>query len=337
MRESITAKRTAQTLSLLDLIQMYPTKEEAIRHMERIRWGDTPCCTRCGLLSRIHPHKKRLGDYWRGICRQRFNANTGAPLAQSKLKDLRKWIDASCLPMTSRKGISAMQLSKEVSVAYPTAWYMLYRLRLACGFRMEALRGTVEVDKCYLGGLEKNKHTSKKKGPRRSTAGGAEKQAVIGLRERGGRVKAMPIKTDKKTLHGIAHSHVMSGLTICADDSPSHNGVANRHLTVNHSAPASINRRTMGVANRHLTVNHSTKERVNGMAHTNAIESVWAALKRDYNGVYHNWLKKHCHQRVNGFAFRLNEGNCGRDTQVRLDDLFRAMTGKTIAHKEITA
>ena len=92
-----------------------------------------------------------------------------------------------------------------------------------------------------------------------------------------------------------------------------------------------------GVANRHKTVKHSAKEYVNGMTHTNGIESVWAVLKRGYSGVYHNWSKKHCHRYVNEFAFRLNEGNCERDTQDRIDDLFRGMAGKTVTYKELVA
>ncbi len=73
------------------------------------------------------------------------------------------------------------------------------------------------------------------------------------------------------------------------------------------------------------------------MAHTNGIESVWAVLKRGYNGVYHNWTRKHCHRYVNEFSFRLNEGNCQRDTKDRLDDLFRSMVGKTITYESLTA
>ncbi len=75
------------------------------------------------------------------------------------------------------------------------------------------------------------------------------------------------------------------------------------------------------------TVNHSAKEFVNGMAHTNGIESVWAVLKRGYNGIYHNWSRKHCQAYVDEFSFRLNEGCCERDTQERLDSLFSRMTG----------
>ena len=305
-------KRVANTLSLFELMQMYPTEEDAIRYMERIRWGDTPCCTRCGSTDKISPNKKRFGDYWCGYCRQYFTTRTGTPLEHSRVRDVRKWIFASYLLLTSRKGISALQLKHELKVSYPTAWYMLHRLRLACGSKMEALRGVVEVDEVYLGGKDENKHESKKL----HRKGKAEKQIVLGLRERGGKTIAMPIEhADKETLHGAVHKHVRPGATICTDENPSYRGVAHRHKTVNHSA----------------------KEFVNDMAHTNGIESVWAVLKRGFNGTYHNWSKKHCHQYVNEFAFRLNEGNVERDTQDRLDDLFRAMSGKTITYEELTA
>ena len=76
------------------------------------------------------------------------------------------------------------------------------------------------------------------------------------------------------------------------------------------------------------TVNHSAK---------NGIESVWALLKRGFNGVYHHWSSKHCHRYVNEFSFRLNEGNCQIDTGERLESLFRAMVGKTMTYESLTA
>ncbi len=87
---------------------------------------------------------------------------------------------------------------------------------------------------------------------------------------------------------------------------------------------------------QHQTVKHSVKEFVNGMAHTNGMESVWAVLKRGYNSVYHNWSKKYCRKYVDEFAFRLNEGNCEVDTRDRLDSLFGKMNGKAVTYKELT-
>ena len=87
----------------------------------------------------------------------------------------------------------------------------------------------------------------------------------------------------------------------------------------------------------HESVKHSVKEFVNGMAHTNGIESVWAVLKRGYNGVYHHWSRKHMRQYIREFSFRLNAGNCATDTMDRLAALFRGMVGKTITYEELTA
>ena len=91
-----------------------------------------------------------------------------------------------------------------------------------------------------------------------------------------------------------------------------------------------------GIFYRQESVKHSAKEYVNGIAHTNGIESVWLVLKREYNGVYNYWSRRHCRQYVNEFTFRLNEGNCVRNTQDRLADLFAAMAGKTITYEALT-
>lgn len=76
----------------------------------------------------------------------------------------------------------------------------------------------------------------------------------------------------------------------------------------------------------HQTVNHSAKEYVNGMAHTNGIESVWAVLKRGYNGTFHNVSTKHLQRYVDEFVFRLNEGNCQINTRDRMISLFKVLT-----------
>ena len=226
---------------------------------------------------------------------------------------LHKWIYAAYLLMTARKGISSLQLSKELSTRQETAWYMLHRLRVACGDNLKVLRGKVEVDEAYLGGIEKNKHERFRK---HQGTGSSGKQVVMGLRERGGQtVMELVGGQGRESLLPVIDKYVRPGATIYTDENTAYSRLRYRHQTVNHSA----------------------KEFVNGMAHTNGIESVWAVLKRGFTGTYHQWSKKHCQAYINEFAFRLNEGNCERDTQDRLDDLFRAMVGKTITFQKLTS
>ena len=169
----------------------------------------------------------------------------------------------------------------------------------------------------YIGGSEKNKHSDKKLKAGRGTVG---KQAVLGMRQREGRVKAMPVDGENKaTIHSAVLENIEVGTTIYTDD---------------HSGYKALGG---GDYYQHESVKHSAREYVNGMAHTNGVESVWSVLKRGFNGVCHNWSRKHRQNYVNKFTFRLNEGNCHRDTQDRLDDLFKAMVGKIITYEKLTS
>ncbi len=303
-------KRVAETISIVELLTRFSTEHKAVKWLEQIRWGNNPVCPHCGGIENISPAPNRKHTYWHKECRNHFTVKTDTIMHSSKLPT-RKWIVAIYYILTARKGISSLQLSKELGITQKSAWFMLQRIREACQQGDFKLSGNVEIDETYIGGKERNKH---RKSQLKAGRGAVGKTAIIGLRERGGKTKAMPIKDiTKPTLHGIVRGNVRSGSTIYTDDNPSYTGAFRRHKTVNHSA----------------------KEYVNGMAHTNGIESVWAVLKRGYNGTFHNISTKHLARYVDEFAFRLNEGNVEVDTVDRMSALAGKVGGKRLTYKEL--
>ncbi|MYH01186.1 MAG: IS1595 family transposase [Nitrospira sp. SB0675_bin_23] len=309
------AKKTkARTIGVLDFQKMFPNEETAVAYFEAIRWGSTPTCPRCHKSEKIHAGQKPY-QRWCGRCRKYFSAKTGTVMEASN-KPIQMWLLAMYFLVTARKGISSLQLSKELSTSQPTAWFILHRIREACGSELEALSGQVELDETYLGGKDKNRHESKKKNVGRGTAG---KQAVFGMRERGGATKAMPVEqTNRATLLPMICGTVEPGSTLYTDD---------------HGAYRDVE----GLGYDHHVVNHSAKQYVDGMAHTNSVESVWAVLKRGFYGTYHNWSMKHTHRYVNEFTFRLNDGDVQRDTVDRIASLSQALCGKRIRYRELVA
>ena len=304
------------TISTFQLFERFPDQEAARIYLEGRLWPSGPICPQCHSGARVTARPG--GSYRCGACNKfTFTVRDGTIFGASKIP-LHKWIYGMYLLVTARKGISSMQLAKEIGITQKSAWFMLQRLREACSTpdNIDKLRGIIEIDETFVGGKEKNKHEHKKLKAGRGAVG---KTPVLGMRERGGRTRAMVVEsTDAGTVQNEIHGAVEAGSQLYTDE---------------FGAYTDLN----GLFFRHETCNHSAGQWVNGAAHTNSIESVWAVLKRGLHGVYHHASPKHLHRYVDEFTWRLNEGNVIVHTLRRLDAFVDAVAGKRITYKEVIA
>lgn len=303
------------TISAYELMKNFPDENSARLYLEQRRWKGNPICPKCGCIENQYKQVRNGKEgYFRCYhCNLVYTVRTGTIFERSHVP-LDKWIFAIYLILTARKGISSLQLSKEIGVTQKTAWFMLQRIREACdkGDDSGFLSGIIEADETYIGGKESNKHESKKAKVGRGVAG---KIAVLGMRERGGFVRAKVLNdTTALTILRELDKVIADGSTLCTDEHRSYKGNKYNHQTVNHSA----------------------KQFIDGMAHTNGIESVWAVLKRGFYGIYHSFSEKHLQRYVNEFMFRLNEGNIKVHAMDKIDAMLNmAKNNKRLPYADL--
>jgi transposase-like protein len=308
-------RMSKSTISTFKLFETFPDEASARTYLEGRLWPNGVKCPECKGGERITTRK--AGYYRCNACKLDFTVRTGTIFERSHVP-LQKWIYAMYLVVTARKGISSMQLAKEIGITQKSAWFVLHRLREACNDNTSKLSGFVEIDETFVGGLSRNMHKSKREAAITGT-GGKDKTAVLGMRERGGKTLAMTIETTSaKEIQGAINARVEVGSTLMTDEHAAYNGME-------------------GLFFQQERVNHSAGEYVRGMAHTNGIESVWAVLKRGLHGIYHHVTVKHLGRYVDEFSFRLNAGNVKRHTLDRLASFVDAVAGKRITYRELTA
>ena len=269
--------------SILELLEAFPDEQSCIDHLEALRW-DGFVVSPFDATSKVYKCKgnryrcKNTGKY--------FNVKTDTLFDNTKIS-LQKWFVAIWLVTSHKKGISSLQLAKDINVTQKTSWFLLQRIRKCFGIENNnVLDNDVEVDETYIGGKNKNRHADKKvkNAQGRSVK---DKTPVVGMIERGGKLNAQKVENVKaKTLSGEVIRNVKASANLYTDEWVGYRGLSRIY--------------------DHSIVKHNQGEYVNGRVHTNTIEGFWSILKRGIVDIYHFTSKKHLQNYVDEFVFRYN-------------------------------
>ncbi len=300
--------------SVLALVKKFPNDKACRAYLEHLRWGDTPACPFCGSTNAYSfPSENR---YRCRDCKKKYSATVGTIFENTKIS-LQKWFIAIYLLSAHKKGISSLQLSRDLDVTQKTAWFILHRVReMLANNDPQLFNSMVECDETFVGGKRKNKHVSKCKHNGASGWFRDEKTAVIGIVERQGKVISYPIPsatTNEVTKH--IHKHVVKGSRVITDES-----------SIYYKIKEDYN---------HTTINHKSKQYVVGDNHTNTIEGYWSLFKRGIYGIYHQVSPKHLHRYCNEFTYRYNTRKQFEDE--RFADVIVKSDGKRLKHNDLIA
>ena len=290
------------------------TEDEARMMLEDIRWKHGIVCPHCGSknIVRIEGESVRDGLLRCKDCRKQFTVTVGTVMQDSHIT-LRQWLQAFHIMAASKKGISALQLQRNLGLhTYRSAWHLSHRIRFAMKEDplLTLLHGTVEVDETYVGGKpRKGTDETNKRGR------GTKKAPVLALIERNGKAISKPIENvTGKTLKGAIKEMVDTDSTIMTDEWKSYTGIGK------------------SFKGGHKVVNHSEGQYVDGDANTNTAESYFALLKRGVNGTFHHISKKHLNRYCDEFSFRWN--NRKTTDGERAVEAIKGIVGKRLMYRE---
>ena len=267
------------TLTVTDFFRQFPTDDACLEHLWNVRFGDKVECEKCGKVGKFYRLNKEPA-YSCPRCGHHIHPMVGTPFEKTHTS-LQKWFYAMYLFTTTRHGVAAKELQRQLGVTYKTAWRMGHEIRkfMAKADGEWPLDGAVEADETCIGG----RTTGGKRG-----RGAPNKTIVFGMLERDGDVMATVVpNVRKKTLQPIIKENVVKGSTVHTDELKSYSGLSKAGF-------------------EHETVNHGAGEYVDGDCHVNGIEGFWARLKLSIRGTHVHVSKKHLQKYVKEFEYRYN-------------------------------
>ena len=275
-------------MEILGLVKNFGTQEQCITKLEELKWKGKPICPYCG----SEKSTKRKGSFRHHChsCNAAYSVLIGTIMESTKLP-LPKWFLAMVLIINAKKGISSLQLARDLGVNKNTAWYLQKRIRQAMNEEDQILKGLVEADETYIGGSLTNKHEKLKEERSYNQSGMEHKIPVLGMIERKGKIIVKVLnKAWGQEIKPILKEKVAQESELITD------GFGGYKDLGEHFA-------------NHVILNHSKKIRKIGVYHTNTIEGFWSMLKRAIVGQYHKITLNHLQDYLNEIAFKYNYRN----------------------------
>jgi transposase-like protein len=297
--------------------RIYTDENAAREHLEALLWPDGPICPHCGTIdqaTRLQGKTTRPGLLKFRACEKPFSVTVGTVFERSKIA-LHKWVYASHLLTSSKKGISSHQLSRMLGVTYKTAWFMAHRIREAMRpAELTPMGGSgkiIEVDETVIGFQEGITKEAK-----RGRVAGQFRNIVLGLVERDGTARTFHISgTTLGTLIPIIRTNVRRESNLMSDEASWYKSIGREFAS-------------------HGRVTHRDFEYVRGEITTNTIEGYFSIFKRGMKGVYQHCSEKHLHRYLSEFDFRYsNRIALGVDDAMRADKALQGITGKRLTYR----
>ncbi len=299
--------------SLQEAIIYFANADNCRGYVVARRWPNGVTCPTCGCKDVIFLANQNRWQCRNKHSKRQFSLKTGTIYEDSPL-GLDKWLTATWLVMNCKNGVSSCEIARALNITQKSAWFMDHRIRCAVGMDSgKKLSGHVEADETFIGGKARNMHVGKRE--RRITGTGTkDKTAVMGILERGGKVRACVVPNRKRyALQAEVKKHVEAGSALYTDALLSYAGLASDYA--------------------HQVIDHAMQY-VDGQVHTNGLENFWSLLKRSISGTYISVEPFHLFRYLDEQAYRFN--NRKLTDAERFSIAVSSIVGRRLTFEELT-